>query len=283
MNNRLSFLMSSCDQYEDLWHPFFDCINKFWQDIPYPVYLSTEHKQFVPRQELAFSVKTLNQLDKYGDKAISWSRRFADALNRIESEYVFLVLDDFFCCDQVETSYFEEILDIMDKDASIASFQFNGTRIRNLKPSEYNGAKALEYKLIHRGGWKTHFVPTIWRKSVLLKWLRPWESIWGFEGYGSARARRWPSRYTEKVYIVSSPPIYDYLWIKDCSAVINGKWLNEPELIEFFANNEIAVDYGYRGKMTRQEYEAVSMSDVLKRYTFRQKVVKAFNFIRSYF
>ena len=275
---RLAFLMSSCDAYEDLWEPFFECLDLCWKDIPYPVYLNTEHKQYVPKKELGFSVTTLNQRKQ---KKLSWSRRFIDVLNRIPEEYVFLVLDDFFVCDKVDGEKFEQILDAMDKDKSIASYQMYGTRIRNKAPENYAPLKEMECVLMGRSGWKTHFVPTIWRKSVLLKWLRPWESIWGFEGYGSDRARRW--NYKEKVYIVNNPPIYDYLWIKDCSACVNGKWLAEPELLTFFEENNILVDWSKRGKMTYEEYQAITMKDVLKKYTFGQIIVKAFNRFRSFF
>lgn len=274
-----AFLMSSCDNYEDLWEPFFECLNIFGgHEKDLSVYLNTERKQFIPKKELNFEVKTLNQR---GNKNLSWSRRFIDVLNRIPEDYVFLVLDDFFACETIRWDLFDEIVDIMEKDKSIASFQMYGTRTRNRDIENFVESTELSYKELHKGGWKTHFVPTIWRKEVLLKWLRPWESIWAFEGYGSDRARRW--KYPEKVMVVNTIPIYDYLWIKDCSAVINSKWLNEPELIEFMEKNEINVDWSKRGKMTREEYLTVTMKDVVKRYTFGQIIVKCFNRIRSFF
>lgn len=274
-----AFLMSSCDSYEDLWEPFFECLDRFGGGKKeLSVYLNTEHKQFVPQKELSFEVKTLNQR---GNKNLTWSRRFIDVLNRIPEDYVFLVLDDFFACDTIRWDLFDEIVEIMEKDKSIASFQMYGTRTRNRDEENFVLSTELTYKELHDGGWKTHFVPTIWRKEVLLKWLRPWESIWAFEGYGSDRARRW--KYPEKVMVVDTMPIYDYLWIKDCSAVINSKWLNEPELFEFMEKNEINVDWSKRGKMTQEEYLAVTMQDVIKKYTFGQIIVKCINRVRSLF
>lgn len=275
---RCAFLMSSCDTYEDLWNPFFECLDIYWREMSCPVYLNTEYKKFVPKKELHFSVTTLNQTSS---KTISWSRRFIDVLNRIEEEYVFLVLDDYFACNEVNTSLFKEILDIMDNDESIASFQMCGTRIRNNHTDSYQESKRMEYRLIKKSGWKTHFVPTVWRKSKLLEWLRPWESIWAFEECGSKRARRW--NYEEKVYIVENPPIYDYLWIRDCSAVVNGKWIAEKELIDFFEKNNVSVDWSKRGKMTYDEYQAISMKDVIKRYSFKEIVLKSVNRVRSFF
>ncbi len=276
--NRCAFLMSSCDKYEDLWDPFFECLDKIGKLGNIPVYLNTEHKKFIPSTKLSFDVITLNQKESHN---ISWSKRFIQILNNIPQDYVFLVLDDFFVCESIKLDCFKDIIDIMEKDKSIASFQLYGTRIRNKSPEDYDNSQQINFHLINENGWKTHFVPTIWRKSVLLKWLRPWESIWAFEGYGSERARRW--KYPEKVYIVNNPPIYDYLWINDCSSVINGKWLDEPELFKFFNDNNIQIDFAERGKMTLQEYNDVTMKDIIKKYSLKQIIIKIFNRIRSYF
>lgn len=276
--SRCAFLMSSCDAYEDLWEPFFECLHTFWENIQYPIYLNTEHKKFKPQKEMKFSVTTLNQ---YGKKSISWSKRFIEALERVPEEYIFLLLDDYFVCREVESPKFEEILDLLDKDKTIASVQMCGTRVRNRNSEKYDCSNQIQYRQMGREGWKTHFVPTIWRKSVLLKWLRPWESIWAFEECGSKRARRW--NYPEKVYVIDNPPIYDYLWIRDCSAVINGKWLAEEELLDFFDDNQISVDWSKRGKMTWDEYQAITMQDVIKKYSIGQIIMKSINRVRSFF
>lgn len=83
--------------------------------------------------------------------------------------------------------------------------------------------------------------------------------------------------------MVRNQPVYDYLWIRDCSAVVNEKWLAEPELLEFFEQHQISVDWTKRGKMTYEEYKAITMKDVLKRCTFKQIVIKSTNRIRSFF
>lgn len=273
-----AFLMSSCDAYEDLWEPFFECLDEMVGEEKVSVYLNTEHKVFVPKKKLRIEVKTINQTSQ---KNLTWSRRFIDVLNRIPEDYVFLVLDDFFCCAPIDMSYFHKIIEKMEEDKKIASFQFFGTRVRNKNPSAYLLKEEYSCYEMDENGWKTHFVPTIWRKSVLKKWLRPWESIWAFEECGSQRARRW--KYPEKVMVVDKPPVYDYLWIDDCSAVINGKWLAEPELLSFFEKHKINVDWSKRGRMTVQEYRNITMKDIIKRLTMKEIIIKSFNRIRSFF
>lgn len=272
---RLSFLMSSCDSYEDLWRPFFECVQKFWPEIPYPIYLNTELKEFTGVGSI--KVNTLNQVKKGN---MSWSARFRDVLLRIPTEYVFLVLDDFFLCDVVDNSFIERLLDEMDRDKSIPSIQLNGTRmILNGEPDLTDG----EMKICNLWpkGWATHFVPTIWRKETLLSWLRPWESIWGFEGYGSDRARR--KHLTETVKVVCSPAIYKYLWVKDCSAVVHSKWLDEPGVLDFFEKNGIAIDFNARKTISFEDYKKEGMSAQLRKYSIGEIIVKSFNRMRSYF
>jgi len=275
-NDRLSFLMASCDHYNDLWDPFFECMDIFWPDCPYPVYLSTDKKKYIPRKQLHFTVNTLNQK---GNKRKSWSKLLMEALQQIPTEYVLLTIDDYFMCNLVEEKYIEEILDIMDADKMIASFQLCGTRLRS---SLENKSDKLDYVPLWPKGWATHFMPTIWRKSVLLKWLRPWESAWGFEGYGSNRYRRW--HYKEKVYVVRQPEIYDYLeFNNDYSAVVHGRWLNVPELDEFFEKNKIDVDFNKRGRIDFDDFIHETMWNHEKRFTLWQIFVKCINYVRSYF
>lgn len=274
-NVRMSFLMSSCDSYEDLWSPFFQCIEKFWGDIPYQCYLNTEHKKYTGEGNV--KVITINQST---EKLLTWSERFRDVLLKIPTEYVFLVLDDFFLCETVDTSYFERLLDMMDADKSIPSIQLYGTRME-----QTGGEIALpgEINTMHLwpNGWATHFVPTIWRKEVLLKWLRSWESIWGFEGYGSKRARKYG--YTRSVIVVSSPSIYKYMWVRDCSAVVHGKWLDEPGVVGFLNENNIEVDYSKRAKISYDEYLAEGMVAQMRKYSLLDIIKKTFNFLRSQF
>lgn len=82
---------------------------------------------------------------------------------------------------------------------------------------------------------------------------------------------------------MKNPPIYDYLWIKDCSAVVNGKWIAEPELLDFFEENKIDVDWTKRGKMTLAEYQAIDMKTIVKRLTLKEFIIKSFNRVRSFF
>lgn len=272
--NRCSFLMASCDAYEDLWMPFFKLMDIYWADCPYPIYLGTDSKKYIPEVPHSFQVNTLNYNGKGHD---NYGKRLIKILEQIPTEYVLFTIDDYFFRSKVAGRYIEEILDIMDTDSNIASFQMSGSRF---KPHLKEIKEGLDYVPLWPKGWATHFLPTVWRRSVLMKWLRPWESAWGFEGYGSARYRRW--HYKEKVFVVRQPEIYDYFVFKDSAAVVHGKWLDIPQLDEFFNKNHIKIEYNKRKKISWEDFQAESMWEHQKQLTIWQLFIKCINYCRSF-
>ncbi len=279
-NKRCAVVICSCDAYQDVWDPFFTLMDKYWEDIPYSVYLNTEKAKF-NKEYKNFSVKTLNLKEKRKPHKTTWSRRMLDVLDRIEEEYVFILIEDFFLREKVQTELIEEILDKMDADSLMSQVQFFGTRI-NCDNNRLNTmTNVLDLQQIGDDKAKVCFVPVIWRKSVLRKWLRPHETIWAFESCGAQRARRW--KYKDKVYRVYSPSIFNYLWEKGCYCVVNGKWMLHPLLTGLFQENNIEVDYNIRGTITMEEWNAKNMKQIIKQYTVGQIIKKCFNRFRSLF
>ena len=269
-----AFLLSTCDAYEDTWEPFFQLLGKYWPALPMRVYINTETKRYTPSGRLPFEVTACNT-----SAGIPWGQRLMDVLDRITEEYVFLVLDDFFVRSPVREELFENLIVRMEADPGIASIQLRAARLE--QEGKGAGEDGLVLSEIGSDGWKTHFVPTIWRKSVLREWLRKQESIWGFELYGSQRARIW--KYREKVLAADAPVIFDYLWVNGCSVIVNGKWLQDPEVDAFFRDNGIGIDLSLRGRITLAEYRSRTLRDTIRKLTFGQFVKKSFNRIRSFF
>ncbi len=279
-NKRMAVLVSSCDKYVDVWDPFFILMDKFWEDVPYNVYLNTESIVYENKNK-NFSVKTLNLLEKRNPRRTTWSARMIDALNRIEEEYVFILIEDFFLREKVQTELIEEILDKMDKDELMCQVQLFGTRT-NCDNNEVNVmTDKINIEQIGDDKAKVCFVPVIWRKKTLLKWLRKHETIWAFESLGAKRAKRW--KYKSQVYRVYQPAIFNYLWEKECYCVVNGKWMVHPLLVNLFKENNITIDFSKRGTITMEEWNAVTTKDIIKKYNFFQIIVKCFNRFRSLF
>lgn len=93
MKEKFALLVVSCDNYSDLWQPFFHLFWRFWPDCPFSVHLLTNNLNPKIQQ-----VKNL----LVGDD-ISWSENLLNALKQLKEEYIFLFLDDLFLYDYVKT------------------------------------------------------------------------------------------------------------------------------------------------------------------------------------
>ncbi len=281
MNNdsktcRFALLLNSCDSYSDTWTPFFDLLEKNWKKIPCNIYLNTETKDFDDKK-YSFKVNIINSAPN-----LRWGGRLIAALDKIKEEYILMTLDDYFVCSPINEDALKKLVDKMDARPEIASFQLIKSRLIAVGKEEVEtNGEQFDFKEVCEEGYKTHFVPTLWRKSVLKKWLRSHESIWGFEAYGSMRARMW--KYSEKVFEVRNPLVYDYLWTStDCSAVVNGKWMVAPEIDDFFASNGIDIDLNIRGRITLEEYRSHNLGYVVSKLTFREFLQRVIWRIRSF-
>jgi glycosyltransferase involved in cell wall biosynthesis len=167
-------LVVSSDGYQDLWRPFFTLFRQYWPDCPFPVYLGaqTASADFV-------GVTTL--LAGAGE---SWSSSLRCFLNRLDSENVLLLLEDFFLCETVSTANVLEQLAALTK--------LGGTVLRlNPDPPPSFGIKAFT-KLggQHRlAPFRVSLQPSIWNRRALLALLRDGESPWEFEVQGTFRSQ----------------------------------------------------------------------------------------------
>ena len=210
--------------------------------------------------------------------------RLKASLKRIEEPYVLHVIDDNFPDGYADTEAVEKVLNLMEQDSSIAAVQLRGSRNRSLR-RDISASKDYEGLKLHQlsdSDAKTEFYPTIWRKEVLMKWLRSWESIWGFESLGSARAKRW--HYPEKVYAVDEPLVFGYFWTSsNCSAIVNGKWIVDPYVEQYLSNNQIDVDLSRRGRITLEEYGSHDLKYIVSQYNPLEIIQRIFWRILSFF
>lgn len=154
-----SILVLSCDKYEPCWKPFFTLLDKYWEGHP-KTYLVTESKK-------------CKYCDTINVDSNIWSVRFREALKTIDSEYVLVMLEDFFIRDYVDT---DRIGEIEFKDGVIC----------------YNFEIDYRDPLIHGEKWDIQrnnqvylnsCQPTLWKKDLLLERLREnknpqeWETI----------------------------------------------------------------------------------------------------------
>ena len=122
INSLCSVLVSSCDKYEDAWRPFFKLVEKFWGDSPFTFYLNTETKGN-DSIEYKNGVAVLNT-----PASVSWGARLRGCLERIDSDYVILLLEDFFLQDYVDQDEIDRFICHMQEDSNLVCVYFRHIR-----------------------------------------------------------------------------------------------------------------------------------------------------------
>lgn len=170
---------------------------------------------------------------------VHWGKRLIETLEKIEDEYVLFLLDDFFVTDRVKQEEIERCYSYMRKDENIAVFYFVPSSDSDKQISE----KYVGYaKRSQTGAWRLNTQAALWRREKLLSYIRPHESAWDWEVYGSERS----SRYTEDFYVVCDVKQRAFIYRDDWGGAIHrGKWT--PYAIDLLKENEIDIDYSVRG------------------------------------
>ena len=245
-------LVCSCDKYQDTWIPFFTLFNKYWKDCPYPVYLNTETKIY---KDKSINITTLNSNPKW-----SWSKRLKSCLKRIDSRFVILILDDFFFLSDVRQNIVADCVQWM-KTGDIASICFEKYGV--LKHSEI---PVHNYFVQRERGARYTFTLQIgiWKKEILAKCLRNFESPWEFEEIGNIRSFIIREKFF--VQIRNSISVFDYnVERKTGYGLYRGKWLKSN--VELFSRENILCNFNNLGFFASE-----SQFDSRKR-SFKGKII----------
>lgn len=225
MNQDVTFLVSSCDKYEDAWHPFFELLHIYGGDFHYPIVLNTETKQYHSEH---FDVRVINTPFK-----ATWSERMMNVLQQIDTEFVFLLLDDFFLQSPFNHAQFDKVVEYMRSNPDAGVMHMTpSARFKNLPPEMFFERTFDELNIT--------VTAVLWRRAYLQKILRKHENIWDFEWYCGQRAKKYPEKIMQ--YSQAFPIIFDYkVIISEGYGITESKWL--PKNKELFEKHGIDVDF----------------------------------------
>lgn len=164
-NYDLSLLILSCDKYSDLWDPFYDQLEKNWNDRAIKSYILTDKKTGKNYE----NVEIIS-----AGKNLSFSERIRYACNEINSKYVFITLDDYFLMNKIDNSEINKILNYIKRN------DVDYFRIFPIpKPNKKGFKREGYYNIDLSGNYKVNLYPGIWKRELLSKTvkeeLNPWE------------------------------------------------------------------------------------------------------------
>lgn len=233
-----TLLVASYDGGDDLWEGFFTALTTQWPEFDLPVVLDTESKSY------SFPSLDIKTFGLYPDRVPPWGERMRETLKRIESDFVLLMLDDYWLNAPVDDAFFRNCLRIMDENPDVAVLDFHPDSGPNIRDGRFPRFERRP----QRGEYRFNAQAAIWRRKRLIKFIRPQENIWEWETLGSIRSGRYKDGFYSLIEgekpvfsYVPSPPYYDVIGV-----IRHGKWHKEtvePLRIRY----GLSIDYSRRG------------------------------------
>lgn len=247
--DNVTMVVCSCDKYEDAWHPFFELLYQYSKDFPYPIVLNTEKKDYVDSH---FNVRVI-----HSPKWYTWSKRLLHVLSQIDSEYIFLMLEDYFLQSTFDQGRFDKVLSYMqqNKDVGIVDISPRWAAsaedvIRNQSDNDIED----HFYIRQKEEWNITVVPSVWRKAALEQILREHEDVWQFEYYSGIRAKQANIKVAR--FVTRMPTIWEYefqVWTG--MGITRGQWL--PKNAEFFEQHGIKVNFENLGILNVQSMDEI--------------------------
>ena len=248
----VTFVVNSCDKYEDAWHPFFECLWHFAGELPYPIILNTETKQFSSPH---YAIKCVNTETT---RRVTWSERFLHALDSVETEFVFFLLEDYFLNDVFDRERFEKVLLYMKEHPDVCITDIRprwADSIEEKRKNRINFAEAPDsFRERSSERFNITFSPGVWRTDALRSLLRAHEDVWDFEIYSGIRAKKHGWKVVR--FDTRTPGIYEYDYqVWSGMGITAGHWL--PNNKPFFDSLGISVNYDRLGIMDAATIEEI--------------------------
>ena len=209
MNGDCTVLVTSCDAYRDVEGPFLQLFRKYWPDCPFELAVNGE-----TAAEPGFDRELLS------GKGRTWSAMLADALGRISTPYVILMMNDYFLESPVDTALvLRRLEEAKAKDA--LNYRLN--------PNPPRAVKNTAYCVSCQVG--------IWNRTFLKSLAERTKSAWEFERYGSFMFDETDPR----PLLVTETKEFPFL-----DVIHKGYW--EPWGVDLLAREGIRYDFGVRGR-----------------------------------
>src|SRR3989344_3182549 len=170
--NNCVILVSSCDVFDDLWHPFFKLFFKYWPDCPFPIYLISN---FVKYNDRRVHTILLGE-DKH------WATNMINAFEKINTPYFVYFLEDVPLIRPVDTKRLLRLFDFMkDEGASCL-------RLYPLPGPDrpYKGKPDIG-EIDKNAPYRVSTMAAIWKTQDFKDLIVPGENAWDMEIKGTER------------------------------------------------------------------------------------------------
>lgn len=167
LSDRLEMIISSCNNYSDLWDLHVLHLNKYWADRTIKSTLVTDEE----------TNRTFSNVDIFSaGSSLEMPQRIKKKLETASSEYVLITLDDYFITQKVNNKEINHLIEAMDKYGLdyIRMFPIPREKV------PLDKKKKLYWVDLSRN-YAVNLYPGIWRKSFLEMTLKEPLNAWKYE------------------------------------------------------------------------------------------------------
>lgn len=189
--DNISIVVGSCDKYEDCWRPFFALLFQRWPSLlttnaHIPIFLITDDKTFEDSRYPG-RITVIQTHNK------PWSDGMVEALQKVPTDYVISMQEDYFLMLNVDEARLAELLPFCQK-YNVTFVELNPDKIYDKLPvgGIYAvGEKPLRkrYHKVEQPERRITLQTVLWNKADFLSFLVPGEGPWAFEFNASERSR----------------------------------------------------------------------------------------------
>ena len=165
----LTMLILSCDKFSDLWDGHIKLLEQNWPNRDMKTYIVTDS----PSDKSYPGIEIIS-----AGTEVEWSDRLAYALKHVDTDYVFITLDDYFLIKKVDDRSIVDLLDMMDKE------KIDYVRLFP-RPKKATMEELSGYKKIHRvrttGNYSVNLYSGIWKKAFVESTVKTPLNAWKYE------------------------------------------------------------------------------------------------------
>ena len=228
-----SIVVLSCDKYCSLWPGFFNRLSKYWTDTPAATYLVTNH--------LSPEIPNVTNLAIGED--VDWSSNLLNALSRIDTDYIYILLEDVYVNKVVDKAYLDDVF----KCITELSPNYVNTKALPAPRGRRFGSRIRE--VVKGSHYRASLCNAFWKKDVLLELIVPGETPWEFERRGSERSNAYDGFYGTTNNMLE----FDHI-------IIGGRVARDVVMIDDVVNSEI--------------FEAFTMLSRYRWFLFRATILR---------
>lgn len=257
-----SILINTCDKFEDCWDPFFKLFKLYWSDCRGSIYLNTEYKDYSYPGLSVVPVKGCVGKSFKG-KFATWSSCLKWALDKMDSDIVLYMQEDYFLKAPVKNDLVEKYVKLMYEHPDIKCIHLTDQAVRTCVKSEFENLDIVEFNQRYRVSCQA----ALWRREELYALIREYEDAWLFEEFGSQRSAVMKSKYlcvSRDFVKLNQFEIIPYIF----TGIVQGRWFEET--VPLFEKHGIEMDFTKRGML-----KDAPKKPFLKRVKYRLNKIKA--------